>query len=409
MPVCGLLGEKLSHSYSPRIHSLLGSYEYNLYEKSPDEVEDFIINGSWDAINVTIPYKKTAALRCDVLSEAAKSLGSANTLIRRNGKIYGYNTDFFGFNSMVAKSGINVKGKKALVLGSGGASVTVCAVLKELGANVVVISRNGENNYFNLSRHSDADVIVNATPVGMYPKNGASPVDLGAFPRLCAVFDLIYNPQRTALMMQAQCMGIPCMNGLHMLVAQAKLSSELFLDTVLPDEIIGSIEKELQKDMQNIILIGMPGSGKSEISRRLSKALGRSVVEADALIAKKAGMSISEIFKKHGESYFRSLETQILSDACRSSGQIISTGGGCVTKEENYPILHQNGVIIRLIRDVSSLPTDSRPLSKSVGVAELALKREPMYKRFADFEVDNNGDPDLTVANILDLLENGVL
>lgn len=260
---CGLLGEKLGHSYSPQIHAYLDSYEYRLYEKKPEEVESFLKDGDWDALNVTIPYKKLAASMCDEVSEIVKTLASANTLVKKDGKIYGYNTDYFGFMSMVQKSGIELEGKKALVLGSGGASVTACAVLKKLGAKPVVISRSGQSNYTNLYIHSDAGIIVNATPVGMYPANGRSAVDLDAFPCCTGVMDLIYNPLRTELIIQAEERGIPCMSGLHMLVAQAKRSSELFTGSVIPDSAIEDIRRKIELEQQNIVLIGMPGCGKS--------------------------------------------------------------------------------------------------------------------------------------------------
>lgn len=400
----GLLGEHLGHSYSPQIHALLGGYEYKLYEKSPDEVEDFIKNGEWDGINVTIPYKKVAASLCDELSDIARKLGSANTLVRKNGKIYGYNTDYYGFMSMVERSGISVKGKKAIVLGSGGASVTVCAVLESLGAGVTVISRSGEDNYSNLSKHADAEIIVNTTPVGMYPKNGESAIDLRDFPNCKGVFDLIYNPLRTKLILQAEELGIPHKSGLHMLVAQAKKSSELFRDTTLDDELIEYIEARLSRELRNIILIGMPGSGKSVVAQAISRKIGREIIEVDAEIERVAGKTIPEIFASGGESEFRAIETKVLAEAGKQSGKIISTGGGCVTVPENYPLLHQNGVIIRIKRDVAVLPTDGRPISQSSDMTELAKKREPMYRRFADFEVDNDGSLADTAEEIVEKL-----
>lgn len=400
----GLLGEHLGHSYSPQIHALLGSYEYKLYEKAPDEVESFIKNGKWDGINVTIPYKKVAASLCDELSDIACKLGSANTLVRKNGKIYGYNTDYYGFMSMVERSEISVNGKKAIVLGSGGASVTVCAVLESLGAGVTVISRSGEDNYSNLSKHADAEIIVNTTPVGMYPKNGESAIDLRDFPNCKGVFDLIYNPLRTKLILQAEELGIPHKSGLHMLVAQAKKSSELFRDTTLDDELIEYIEERLSRELRNIILIGMPGSGKSVVAQAISRKIGREIIEVDAEIERVAGKTIPEIFASGGESEFRAIETEVLAEAGKQSGKIISTGGGCVTIPENYPLLHQNGVIIRIKRDVAVLPTDGRPISQSSDMTELARKREPMYRRFADFEVDNDGSLTDTAEEIVEKL-----
>jgi len=400
----GLLGEHLGHSYSPQIHALLGRYEYKLYEKSPDEVEDFIKNGEWDGINVTIPYKKVAASLCDELSDTARKLGSANTLVRRNGKIYGYNTDYNGFMSMVEHSGISVCGKKAIVLGSGGASVTVCAVLEALGADVTVISRSGEDNYSNISKHANAEIIVNTTPVGMYPKNGESAVDLSDFPNCKGVFDLIYNPLRTKLILQAEELGIPHKSGLHMLVAQAKKSSELFRNTELDDELIEYIEARLSRELRNIILIGMPGSGKSAVAQVLSRKVGREVIEADAEIERLAGITIPEIFASGGEGKFRAIETKVLAEAGKQSGKIISTGGGGGNTPDNTTHSPTQGGIIRIKRDVAALPTDGRPISQSSDMTELAQKREPMYRRFADFEVNNDGNLSDTVEEIIEKL-----
>lgn len=400
----GLLGEHLGHSYSPQIHAFLGGYEYKLYEKSPDEVEAFIKSGEWDGINVTIPYKKVAASLCDELSDIARRLGSVNTLVRKNGKIYGYNTDYNGFMSMVECSGINVCGRKAIVLGSGGASVTVCAVLEAMGAEATVISRSGEDNYSNLFKHSDAEIVVNTTPVGMYPKNGESVVDLNDFPNCRGVFDLTYNPLRTKLILQAEELGVPHKSGLHMLVAQAKKSGELFIGSELDDKLIKYIESRLSRELRNIILIGMPGSGKSAVAQALSKRIGREVIEADAEIERRAGMTIPEIFASAGESGFRAIETKVLAEAGKQSGKIISTGGGCVTVPGNYQLLHQNGVIVRIKRDISVLPVDGRPISQSSDITELAKKREPMYRRFADFEIGNNGSIDSAVDEIVEKL-----
>lgn len=405
---CGLLGEKLGHSYSPQIHAYLDSYEYRLYEKKPEEVESFLKDGDWDALNVTIPYKKLAASMCDEVSEIVKTLASANTLVKKDGKIYGYNTDYFGFMSMVQKSGIELEGKKALVLGSGGASVTACAVLKKLGAKPVVISRSGQSNYTNLYIHSDAGIIVNATPVGMYPANGRSAVDLDAFPCCTGVMDLIYNPLRTELIIQAEERGIPCMSGLHMLVAQAKRSSELFTGSVIPDSVIEDIRRKIELEQQNIVLIGMPGCGKSEISRSLAQALGRQAFDADEMIEERAGMSIPEIFERDGEEGFRALESQALSDLGKLSGAVISTGGGCVTVDKNYRYLHQNGVIVWLQRDLSRLPKDGRPISQKSDLAELYAKRENMYSSFSDFAADNNGTVSQTVNSIISAINKRV-
>ena len=404
---CGLLGRKLGHSYSPAIHSMLSDYSYELFEREPEQLEDFLLHGDWDGINVTIPYKKTVLPYCRELSPLAKEIGSVNTIVRRpDGSLFGDNTDAYGFESLVKKSGIEVRGKKALVLGSGGASVTVVAVLKRLGAaSVTVISRSGENNYDNIQKHADAKIIVNTTPLGMYPNNGQAAVDLKTFPNCEGVLDVVYNPARTALLLQAESLGIAHAGGLYMLVAQAKRSSEIFTGSSIPDSETERIEKLLSAQMQNIILIGMPSSGKSTVAAALGKKLGRPVYEADALIEEEAGMDIPAIFATHGEDYFRKLETQVLKKLGALSGAVISTGGGSVTREENYAPLHQNGRIIWLLRDTDKLDKTGRPVSLRSDLNELYTRREPMYARFADLKADNNGTIEDTLAQIMEALK----
>jgi len=404
---CGLLGQKLGHSYSPAIHGMLADYDYQLFEREPEQLEDFLKNGPWDGINVTIPYKKAVLPYCAQLSETARRIGSVNTIVRRpDGSLYGDNTDAYGFESLIRKNGIDVRGRKALVLGSGGASVMAVAVLKLLGAeSVTVISRGGEDNYDNLERHAGAQIIANTTPVGMYPNNGQAAVDLTCFPRCEGVLDVVYNPERTALLLQAEKLGIPRAGGLYMLVAQAKRSSELFTGQTIPDSEIDRIEAVLSGQMKNIVLVGMPSSGKSTLAAALGERLGRSVYEADALIAQEAGMDIPAIFAQYGEEHFRALETEILSRLGKLSGAILSTGGGCVTREENYDLLHQNGSIIWLQRSIDKLDKTGRPISLKNNLNELYQKREPMYRRFADAAVDNNGSVAATVEQILEVLK----
>ncbi len=402
---CGLLGETLGHSYSPMIHHQLGDYDYRLFEIPRDALDAFLESGDWDGLNVTIPYKKAVVPYCGALSEAAAKLQSVNTLVRRpDGTLYGDNTDLYGFLYMVRRSGIQPAGKKALVLGSGGASVTVKAALEQLGASVTVISRSGPDNYANLDRHADARIIANTTPVGMYPHNGAAAVDLRQFPHCEGVLDIVYNPARTALLLQAEDLGIPCAGGLSMLVAQARRSSELFTGAVMDDGVLERVERTVQGRLRNIVLIGMPGSGKTTIAAALSRTLGREAVEADDLISQKAGMSIPEIFAQSGEEGFRALETEVLAEQGKRSGIILSTGGGCVTRPENYPLLHQNGVIFCLTRALSKLPTDGRPISQSTDLAQLYARREPLYRRFADVMVSNDGAPEDTLHTIMEVL-----
>lgn len=404
---CGLLGEKLGHSYSPQIHSMLADYEYKLFEKSPEELEDFLKSGEFDGLNVTIPYKKSVMPYCAELSPTAAQIGSVNTIVRRSdGSLYGDNTDAFGFENLIVHNGIEVKGKKALVLGTGGASVTAQAVLKNLGASeVVVISRKGEDNYENIAKHADAEIIANTTPVGMYPNNGKAAVDLAQFPKLSGVLDVVYNPARTALLLQAEKLGIPCAGGLYMLVSQAKRSCELFTGRSIPDSEIDRIERVLSHQMQNIVIIGMPGSGKTAVSTMLAERLGRKIFDTDTIVSEKAGMTIPEIFAAQGETGFRKLETEATAEVGKLSGNIISTGGGVVTVADNYELLHQNGVIVWIERDTNKLARDGRPISLSSDLNELYAARLPLYERFADIKADNNGDINDTVNAIMEMIK----
>ena len=403
---CGLLGRKLGHSYSPQIHDLLGDYSYVLFEKEPDELENFLKNGDFSGLNVTIPYKKEVIPYLSELSPTAKKMDCVNTVLRRSdGTLYGHNTDYFGFTSLVRHAGLSVAGKKVLVLGSGGASNTAVAALKDLGASPVVISRSGENNYQNLYRHADAAAIVNTTPVGMYPNTGVSPIDLGRFPHLEGVLDVIYNPARTQLLLDAEKLGIPQENGLWMLVAQAKEAAEVFTGGKIPDAVIEKIYRQLSYQMKNIVLIGMPGCGKTTIGTLLAEKLGRALADADEKIIALAGKSIPEIFSQEGESVFRNWETQALTELGKQSGLVIATGGGCVTQKRNYPLLHQNGYLVWLERDWSKLPTDGRPLSQANDLGKMYAARKPLYEAFADIRVENTDTPEETVQKILDALE----
>lgn len=338
---CGLLGEKLGHSYSPEIHKMLAGYEYRLYERRAEELESFIKGGEWDGLNVTIPYKKAVLPFCGELGERARLSGSVNTLVRRaDGSIYGDNTDMFGFESLLRVNGIDPAGTKALVLGNGGACASVRAVLDSLGAQTVVISRRGEDNYNNLERHSDAGLIVNTTPLGMYPNNGAQAVDLTAFQNCRAVLD--------------------------------------------------------------IVLVGMPGCGKTTVAGIIGRMTGRPVQDVDTMIEHRAGITIPEIFAQSGEKGFRKIETQIITEAGAQSGTVIATGGGSVTRQENYALLHQNAVIVWLQRDIDKLPRDGRPLSARTDLNEMFRRRAPMYSAFADMTADNNGTPEAAAEMILE-------
>ena len=403
---CGLLGRKLGHSYSPQIHRELSCYEYKLYEKEPEELEAFLKSGTFDGLNVTIPYKKTVMAYLDEISPEAAAIGSVNTIVNRGGKLTGYNTDAFGFSWLLQKSGVEAADKKALVFGSGGASVTVCHVLKSLGADpVVVISRTGENNYENLDRHLDAKLLINATPLGMYPNNGESPVDLTRFSALDGVLDVVYNPARTALMLQAEQLGIPHASGLSMLVAQAKKACEYFTGNPVPDAEIDRIERLLSRQMENIILIGMPGCGKSSVGKALAAVLNRTFLDADEEIVRRAGCSIPEIFAAQAEAGFRRAESAVLADLGKQSGIVLATGGGCVTRPENYPSLHQNGCIVWLTRDLSLLPTDGRPMSQANPLEALWEKRKALYEQFSDVKISN----DRTISECVNAIEEALV
>lgn len=399
---CGLLGRKLGHSYSPQIHNKLGNYDYALFEKEPEELGAFLRSGSFTGLNVTIPYKKNVIPYCNELSPCAEKRMAVNTIVRRkDGTLIGHNTDDFGFRYMLKRSGLNVIGKKVLVLGSGGASATAAAVLKEIGAQVIVISRSGSNNYSNLHFHKDASVIVNATPVGMYPNTEDSPINLDLFPILEGVLDLIYNPAHTKLLQDAERRGLVAQNGLWMLVAQAKESAEWFTGLKIDDDVIPAIHKQLSIQMENLILIGMPGCGKSTIGKMLADHTGRTFVDSDSEIVKHAGTSIPEIFANQGEEGFRELESVVLAQLGKQSGLVIATGGGCVTREKNYPLLHQNSKIIWMQRDINELPLDGRPLSMDGKLELMYATRRPLYERYSDIVVSNNGPAEETVQAIL--------
>ena len=398
----GLLGERLGHSFSPQIHRDLAGYDYQLLPTPPEAVEDLFARRAFQGLNVTIPYKRTVMPLCDEIDPRAAAIGAVNTVVNQNGRLTGYNTDIDGFLYMARRAGVDMTGKKVVILGSGGTSRTARAAAGELGAReIVTVSRHGEDNYQNLSRHADAQVLVNTTPVGMYPNWGQSPVSLESFPALEGVLDVVYNPLRTALLLQAEERGLPRSCGLPMLVAQAKRAAELFTGQNIDDSRAEAVLHGLREQFTSIVLIGMPGCGKTTVGRTLAGKLGRTFVDLDEEIVRRAGMSIPEIFAREGEAGFRERESALVREFGERTGLVVSTGGGVVTWRENYIPLKQNGLLLHLRRDPAALPTDGRPLSQATAPEELWRRRAPLYAAFADGEIDNNG----TLAGTLEQIE----
>lgn len=404
----GLLGRKLSHSISPEIHNLLCDYEYVLFEREPDELDEFFKKREFSGLNVTIPYKKDVIKYCSELSDTAKRIGSVNTItVRPDGTLYGDNSDYFGFSYMVEQSGVQIKDKTVLILGTGGASLTVKAVVADMGAKEIIsVSRTGAVNYDNVYDYQNADVIINTTPVGMYPHNGERVIDLSRFPVLSGCLDLIYNPSLTPFLYDAKNLGVPYANGLTMLVAQAHMSAEKFIDSHIPEEKIELIVAELASVRKNIVLIGMPGCGKSTVSALLGQALKREVVDTDSLVVENEKRSIPEIFASDGEEYFRACETKAVSDCTKKSTLIIATGGGAVLREENRYFIKQNSFVVWLKRDFNRLAMEGRPLSKSIDdIKKIEQVRIPIYSSLADAQIEVDDDPQVTLSKILEAVK----
>lgn len=406
--VYGLLGQSLAHSYSEQIHKELGlrgkvAYDYKLLEVAPENLEDFLSRSDIQGLNVTIPYKKAVLAFCQELSDDVLRIGAANTIVMKKGKLCAYNTDIAGFKYMIEKSNINVSGKKCVILGAGGASKAARCGLEDLGAReIVIVTREG---YDALGLHADADIIVNTTPVGMYPENGEKLISLKSFPRCSGVIDVIYNPLRTALLLEAEQLGIPYVGGLSMLVAQARESYNLFFDRNMINATVEDLTSMLYKQNQNIILTGMPGCGKTTIAQAIGEKTGREVIDIDKVIEFEQKKSVAEIISKYGEETFRNLEHQAIVENCKLSNKVIALGGGAILDRENYPALHQNGKIFFIRRDITLLPTDDRPLSKSPEtLMEMQKIRLPLYQDAADVEIENNGTIEEAVEKILKVL-----
>ena len=416
IPRLGLVGQKLGHSFSPLIHRRLGSPFYELIELEPDAVRDFFKSWAWDGLNVTIPYKRNAALAADEQSPRVRALGVANTLVRTNtGRIFAENTDVLGFSAMLDEFCVREFGvcsaevfaaKKALVLGTGGAAQAVAYALREgTHAEVAFVSRTGESTYDTLlDLHADAALVVNTTPVGMYPVCPASPLAdgvLAALPQIKGVIDVVYNPYRTGLCMEAERLGIPWQSGLSMLVWQAFYASQLFQGRTLDKDKVPRIIDEVLSSTINIALIGMPGSGKSTTGRLLADKLNRPFVDLDESIEAECGIGPAQIISEQGEDAFREMETQALARVAAQSGQVIACGGGVVCRERNYPLLHQNSRIVFLDRVLEELSSDGRPLSQTRGVKTLAAERMPLYRAWADVTHACLGSPELDAEALL--------
>ena len=404
----GLIGEKLGHSFSKIIHEKIADYTYELKEISRESLDAFMSERDFVCVNVTIPYKEAVIPHLYFIDEAAKAMGAVNTIVNRDGRLYGYNTDFYGMKLMIEKNGFDFSDSKVLILGSGGTAKTARAVSEALGASeIITVSRSGEVNYDNVSElHSDADFIINTTPCGMYPNNDTFALEPADFPRLKGIIDAVYNPLKTTLIQKGEKLGIKGVTGLYMLVAQAVLACSIFTDKDFDiGKISDEVYSEIIKEKQNIVLIGMPGSGKSTIGKALAEKLGRDFVDTDDVITKRHGV-ISEIFAKYGEDYFRDRESETVSDTAKGNSIVIATGGGAILREKNVDMLRQNGVIFFLNRPIEDIvPTDDRPLSSNIaGLKKRFEERYDKYKSSADFEISVDGNVENSVMKILECI-----
>ena len=404
----GLIGEHLKHSYSCEIHAQIADYEYELHEIPPSGLGGFLKKREFNAINVTIPYKQDVIPYLDEISDTAKRIGAVNTIVNRNGRLYGDNTDFAGMLALAKHIGVDMKGRKVLILGTGGASKTGHALAEYMGAqSFYYVSRSGKDGSISyeqaVTEHSDAQIIINATPVGMFPKQDGRPIDISAFPKLEGVIDAIYNPLRTNLILDAQERGIPAEGGLYMLSAQAVHASAVFRDIPLDESLVDKAFKSVKNDKQSIVLIGMPSSGKTTVGRILAEKCGKQLADTDEYIVRKIGMPISDFFAKHGEAEFRKIEKETVSELSATGGRIIATGGGAVLDAENVRALKQNGVLVFLDRRPENLiATDDRPLaSRRSALEKLYAERYDIYCAAAELHIDANTTPEAEADAIL--------
>lgn len=404
----GLIGEHLKHSYSCEIHAQIADYEYELHEIPPSGLGEFLKKREFNAINVTIPYKQDVIPYLDEISDTAKRIGAVNAIVNRNGRLYGDNTDFAGMLALAKHIGVDMKGRKVLILGTGGASKTGHALAEYMGAqSVFYVSRSGKDGSISyeqaVTEHSDAQIIINATPVGMFPKQDGRPIDISAFPKLEGVIDAIYNPLRTNLILDAQERGIPAEGGLYMLSAQAVHASAVFRDIPLDESLVDKAFKSVKNDKQSIVLIGMPSSGKTTVGRILAEKCGKQLADTDEYIVRKIGMPISDFFAKHGEAEFRKIEKETVAELSATGGRIIATGGGAVLDAENVRALKQNGVLVFLDRRPENLiATDDRPLaSRRSALEKLYAERYDIYCAASELHIDANTTPEAEADAIL--------
>lgn len=405
----GLIGEHLGHSYSCEIHGAIADYEYELKELAPDELDGFMRAKEFNAINVTIPYKQAVIPYLDEISDRARKIGAVNTVVNRGGRLYGDNTDFAGMSALAKKMKINFEGRKVLILGTGGTSKTARAVAESLGAKQIFnVSRHGGADglisYADaVQKHNDAQIIINTTPVGMYPNSEKTPIDISAFGALEGVLDAIYHPLRTNLVLDALERGIPASGGLYMLSAQAVYASAVFLDKELEPELIEKAYNIVKSDKQNIVLVGMPSSGKTTVGRIIAERTGKSFADTDDIIVNEIGMPIAQYFAERGETAFRDLESRTLADASQKGGCVIATGGGAVLRPENVRAMRRNGTVVFIDRAIEKLiATDDRPLSSSRAALErLYAERYNIYKAAADLHIDGNGTPEEVAQAVL--------
>jgi shikimate dehydrogenase len=407
----GLIGQNIEYSFSKDIHGRLASYEYLLHSLDPAELDAFMKRGDFEGLNVTIPYKQMIMEYCDEISPAADRIGAVNTIYRKNGKLVGTNTDYDGFCYLLDKAGIDVSGKTVLILGSGGAQATVRTVCMDRNASAVYVAsrdpdRKAETEGLSLCSYDDlpesAEIVINTTPLGTHPNYDDTPLDLAVFPNCEAVIDLIYNPIRTSLLLQAMDMGKLCTNGLAMLVGQAEKAREYFASSLSGDEVdeydfasldeaCGDILKSVEKEKTNFVIIGMPGCGKTRLGKDLSRYLDRLFIDCDEFVTEKEGRDPAEIIQDDGEEAFRDIESECIKELAGYDGIIIATGGGAVLREKNMKALRHKGIIIYLDTPTFMLDKNGRPLSKDDDALEKMLEeRLPLYEKYANITVYNH-------------------